>query len=163
MNKPSVYIETSIVSYLTARPSRDLRAAAWQQITAQWWARERGKYELFTSELAVAEASVGDQNAAHSRLDVLRKIAGLPVDAEVRAFAAKLIEGGAVPPGAEADAFHVAVACVHEIDYLLTWNCRHIDNAAAKPIIRSICAVTGYACPEICTPLELLAEEPDDV
>jgi hypothetical protein len=67
MNKPGVYIETSIVSYLTARPSRDLRAAAWQQITAQWWAQERAKYELFTSELTVAEASAGDQDAARSR------------------------------------------------------------------------------------------------
>jgi hypothetical protein len=163
MNKPTVYIETSIVSYLTARPSRDLRAAAWQQITAQWWATGRPKYEVFTSELVVAEASAGNPEAAASRLGVLSGIGGLPVDQEVRALAARLIEGGGVPPEAELDALHIAVACVHEVDYLLTWNCRHINNPAAKPIIRSICATAGYACPEICTPLELLAEEPDDV
>jgi predicted nucleic acid-binding protein len=163
MNKPSVYIETSIISYLTARPSRDLRAAAWQQLTAQWWAQERAKYELFISELVVTEASAGDQAAADARLKMLRGIAALPMDKDVRGFAAKLIESGGVPPGAEGDAYHIAATCVHETDYLLTWNCRHIDNAVAKPIIRSICAVAGYACPEICTPLELLAEEPEDV
>jgi len=163
MNKPSVYIETSIISYLAARPSRDLRAAAWQQITTQWWAQERVKYELFTSELVMAEASAGDREAAGSRLERLHGVAGLPIDAQVRAFAAKLIEGGGVPREAEPDALHIAIACVHEIDYLLTWNCRHINSAAVKPIIRSICAITGYACPEICTPLELLTEEQDDV
>jgi predicted nucleic acid-binding protein len=163
MNKPSAYIETSIVSYLVARPSRDLRAAAWQQITTQWWVQERAKYRLFTSELVIAEASAGDQGAAGSRLEVLERIAGLPVDKEVRVLAAKLIKGGGVPSGAEADALHIAVASVHEMDYLLTWNCRHIDNAAAKPTVRSICATAGYTCPEICTPLELLAEEQDDV
>jgi hypothetical protein len=163
MNKRSVYIETSIVSYLAARPSPRLRAAAWQQVTAQWWDQERAKYKLFTSELVVVEASAGDQEAAGSRLAMLRGMAGLPIDAEVRLLAAKLIEGGAVPLEAEPDALHIAVACVHEIDYLLTWNCRHINNVAVKPIIRSVCAMTGYTCPEICTPLELLAEEQDDV
>ncbi|MBN1509190.1 MAG: type II toxin-antitoxin system VapC family toxin [Sedimentisphaerales bacterium] len=121
------------------------------------------KYKLFTSELVAVEASAGDREAAVSRLERLRGIAGLPIDAEVRAFAAKLIEGGGVPPEAELDALHIAVACVHEIDYLLTWNCRHINNVAVKPIIRSVCAMAGYSCPEICTPLELLAEELDDV
>jgi len=163
MGKPAVYIETSIVSYLTARPSRDLRAAAWQQITMQWWMVDRTKYELFTSELVVAEASVGNEQAAASRLEVLTSITGLPVDEEVRILATKLIEGGGVPPEAELDALHIAVACVHEVDYLLTWNCRHINNAAMKPVVRSICMTAGYSCPEICTPLELLTEELNDV
>jgi hypothetical protein len=118
---------------------------------------------LFISELVVVEASAGDREAAGSRLERLRGVAGLPIDAEVRAFAAKLIEGGGVPCEAEPDALHIAVACVHEIDYLLTWNCRHINNAVVKPVIRSICVMTGYICPEICTPLELLAEEQDNV
>jgi hypothetical protein len=138
-------------------------AAAWQQVTGQWWAEERAKYELFISESVITEASGGDQHAADSRLRVLRGVAALPIDAEVRGFGDKLIEHGGVPPRAEADAYHIAATYVHEIDYLLTWNCRHIDNAATKPVIRSICAVSGYACPEICTPLELPTEEPDDV
>ncbi len=78
-------------------------------------------------------------------------------------LAAKLVERGGVPPEAELDALHIAVACVHEVDYLLTWNCRHINNAAMKPLVRSICVAVGYSCPEICTPLELLAEEQSDV
>jgi predicted nucleic acid-binding protein len=159
----SVYVETSIISYLTAQPSRDLRAAAWQQITAQWWQRERTKYELYTSALVIREASRGDAEAARRRLQVLEDLSELAVDDEVERLTGKLIEGGGVPVGAEGDALHIAAAAVHEMDYLLTWNCRHIDNAVTKPIIRSICAVAGYACPEICTPVELLSEESPDV
>jgi len=162
MNK-SVYVETSVISYLTAQPSRDLRAAAWQQITTQWWQQERGKYELYTSALVGAEASQGDPEAAERRLRVVADLPELRAGDEAERFAAKLMEGGGVPVAAEGDALHIAIAAIHEVDYLLTWNCRHIDNAATKPIIRSICAVAGYACPEICTPLELLSEESSDV
>ena len=161
--RKTAYIETSIVSYLTAQPSRDLRAAAWQQITTQWWEQERTKYELCTSALVMEEASQGDPDAAQRRLQVLEELYKLTVDDEAERFADKLMEGGGVPAGAEGDALHIAVAAVHEIDYLLTWNCRHIDNAVTKPIIRSICAVAGYSCPEICTPMELLSEESSDV
>ncbi len=159
----SVYIETSVISYLTAQPSRDLRAAAWQQITAQWWQQEGPKYDLFTSALVAAEASRGDPQAAERRLHVLADLPELASGEEAEHLAAKLMADGGVPVGSEGDAFHIAIAAIHEVDYLLTWNCRHIDNAATKPIIRSICAVTGYTCPEICTPLELLSEEPPDV
>lgn len=158
-----VYVETSIVSYLTARPSRDLRAAAWQQITTQWWEQERGKYDLCVSALVAAEASQGSPEAAQRRLQFLADLLELPIDDEVEEFAAKLMAGGGVPAAAEGDALHIAIAAVNETDYLLTWNCRHIDNAVTKPIIRSLCAVAGYTCPEICTPLELLSEEPSDV
>jgi len=159
----ATYIETSIVSYLTSKPSRDLRVAAWQQITAQWWEQERGKYDLFTSELVLAEASAGDAVAAEGRLRALSAILELAVDDEVKQLATRLTVDGGVPATAQVDALHIAVAAVHRMDYLLTWNCRHIDNPATKPIIRSICAAAGYTCPEICTPLELLSEEPDDV
>jgi predicted nucleic acid-binding protein len=159
----TVYIETSVVSYLTSLPSRDLRASAWQQITAEWWEQERGKFELFTSELVLTEAAAGDANAAKRRLDRLRDIPELAVDGEVRELARRLIAGGGVPASAGPDALHVATASVHGMDYLLTWNCRHIDNAVTKPIVRSICAVGGYRCPEICTPLELVSEESEDV
>ncbi len=158
-----VYIETSIVSYLTAQPSRDLRAAAWQQITTQWWEQQRGEYDLYISALVIAEAAQGDREAAQRRLRVLADLPELTVDDEIERFAAELMAGGGVPPAAQGDALHIAIAVVHEIDYLLTWNCRHINNAATKPVIRSLCAVAGYNCPEICTPLELLSEEPSDV
>jgi predicted nucleic acid-binding protein len=159
----TVYIETSIVSYLTSRPSRDIRVAAWQEITTQWWEQERSKYELFTSELVIAEAGGGDEEAARKRLDRLKDIPVLTVDDATKRFAGQLIQDGGVPSEAQADALHIAIASVHRLDYLLTWNCRHIDNAAAKPLIRSICAIVGYPCPEICTPLELLSEDRDHV
>jgi predicted nucleic acid-binding protein len=161
--KKSVYIETSIPSYLTARPSRDVRAAAWQQITGQWWDEARDDYELFTSELTLVEASAGNPEAARRRLESIKDIPELTIDVEVQELAERLITEGGVPGAAEADALHIAVAAVHRIDYLLTWNCRHIDNAAKKPIIRAICETSGYTYPEICTPMELLPENENDV
>ena len=159
----SVYVETSIISYLASRPSRDLRVAAWQQITAQWWDQERGKYELFTSALVTAEAALGDKDAVKARIERLKGIPELVIDEESRNLAVRLIQGRGVPSDAPADALHIAVACVHAVDYLLTWNCRHIDNAITKPIVRSICTEAGYSCPEICTPFELLSEGSEDV
>lgn len=161
--KKSVYIETSIPSYLTARPSRDVRAAAWQQITTEWWDTARQDYEIFTSGLTMIEAAARNPDAAERRLAVLREIPELKIDEEVQELAELLISEGGIPTSAEADALHVAVAAVHRIDYLLTWNCRHIDNAAKKPIIRSICIGAGYPYPEICTPMELLPEKDEDV
>ncbi len=158
----SVYIETSIASYLTARPSRDVRAVAWQQITSQWWEDVRPDYDLFISELVIVEVSAGDPEAAARRLEALQGIAELSIDGEVEEFAEQLISRGGFPHGAEADALHVAVAAVHRIDLLLTWNFRHIDNAVKKPIIRSICVAAGYSYPEICTPMELLQEDKDN-
>ena len=118
---------------------------------------------MFTSELVVAEASGGDAAAACRRLDALSAIPELPIDDEAQRLAEALIADGGIPDAAQADALHVAVAAIHSIDYLLTWNCRHIDNAALKPVMRSVCAVAGYTCPEICTPMELLAGDTDDV
>jgi hypothetical protein len=110
----------------------------------------------------MVEASAGHPEAARRRLEALQGIAELPIDQEVQALADRLVSQGGVPAGAEADALHIAVAAVHRMDYLLTWNFRHIDNAATKPIIRSICTDAGYSCPEICAPMELLPEgEPD--
>jgi predicted nucleic acid-binding protein len=161
--KKAVYIESTIPSYLTAKPSRDLRAAAWQEITAQWWQESRPNYELFTSEIVHLEASRGDADAAARRVACLEGIARLKVDGEARRLAERIVADGGMPTSAEVDALHVAVAAVHGLDYLLTWNCRHIDNAALRPKLRSICLAAGYRCPEICTPLELLSEGEDHV
>lgn len=153
----SVYIETSIPSYLTARPNADIRAMAWQQITLQWWDEERIHYEIFISELVLTEASSGNAEAAERRLQSLQNIPELTIDEEMVKLAEQLILHGGIPPSSEADALHVATAAIHKIDYLMTWNCRHINNAVTKPIIRAICESEGYSCPEICTPLELLS------
>lgn len=162
-NKKTVYIETSIPSYLAARPSKDVRGAAWQQITHQWWSEEKSKYDCYISELVIAEASGGNSDAAERRMERLSGIPKLPIDAEIGDFAEYLISGHGIPRSSEADALHVAIAAIHRIDFLLTWNCRHINNASAKPVIRQLCEKAGYTFPEICTPLELLAEDSDYV
>ncbi|MEI6147525.1 MAG: type II toxin-antitoxin system VapC family toxin [bacterium] len=154
----TVYVETSILSYLTARPSRDLLAAAHQQVTRDWWEVRRARFEVFISPLVEQEARRGDPAAAQRRVDVLRGLVMLEVVEEAYDLAAALISEGALPPAAEDDATHIALAAVHGIDYLLTWNCRHIDNAEIKPVARSICATRGYICPEICTPEELMGD-----
>jgi predicted nucleic acid-binding protein len=157
-----VYVETSVISYLTARPSRQILAAAWQQLTQEWWDDHRTRFELFTSELVLAEAGQGDLDAARKRIERLKDVPNLEVTNEVVGLAKKLVVDGALPSEAMDDAMHVAVAAVHGVEYLLTWNCRHLDNAELKPLIRSVCAVAGYCCPEICTPQELMGVHDHD-
>lgn len=151
-----IYLETTIVSYLAARPSRDLRVAAHQQISWEWWKTRRTGFELFASQLVIDEASAGDEEASTRRLQFLDGVTLLVIDEAGLALAVELLEGGAVPRGSEEDALHIAVAAVHGMDYLMTWNCRHIANAAIRNSIAAICAVAGLAPPVICTPEELL-------
>lgn len=158
MEKKSVYIETSVVSYLTARPSRDLIAAAWQSETVRWWDLQRLTFDLYVSELVIREATRGDTAAASRRMAAIEDIPSLHISNEVIEFSNELIESAALPTRAADDAIHVAVAAVHGVEFLLTWNCRHIDNAIAKVAIRRMCAKFGYSCPEICTPSELMGE-----
>ena len=162
MNAKTLYVETSIVSYLAGRASRDLLIAACQQATRDWWQDQRERYDLFTSQLVVAEAAAGDPESAKRRLAYLEGIPELLVTAEVRDLARALVTQGALPPKAGADALHIAVAAVHRMDLLLTWNCRHIDNPATKPMVRSVCLAAGYSCPEICTPIEILEAASDE-
>lgn len=158
----TVYIETSIVSYLTARPARDLIAAALQNATSSWWTTQRLRFEIYTSQLVVEEAEQGDNDAARRRLAALSELPHLAITDEVTELAIALLKAGALPHAATGDAMHVALASYHEVDYLLTWNCRHIDNAEMKPLIRSVCINNGYQYPEICTPLELMGDQDDD-
>jgi hypothetical protein len=156
MNKASVYIETSIISYLTARPSRDLMIAACQQITTEWWETSRESYDIVTSDLVVLESREGDARVAQRRLDLLRGMRAIELTDEAWQLAKDLTTQGALPRKAQADALHIAVATVHTVGYLLTWNLRHINNPATKPRVREVCAVNGYRCPEICTPFEIM-------
>ena len=158
----TVYIETSVISYLTARPSPVLLAAAHQQVTREWWDNRRQCFEQFVSPLVLDEAGRGDPEAAARRLAALDGFAVLEPTQPAAELVDILISDGALPRVARDDATHVAIATVHRMDYLLTWNCRHIDNAEAKPLIRSVCAVHGYTCPEICTPEELMGGESDE-
>ena len=161
MNK-SVYLETSVISYLAGRLSSNLLIAACQQVTSQWWSEKRYDYDLFISELVVREARAGNPDAANRRLEYMKELAELTITEEVKQLTTALISDGSFPPRAQADALHVAIAAVHKVDYLLTWNCRHIDNPATKPKIRSICSAVGFTCPEICTPIEIMEESSYD-
>jgi predicted nucleic acid-binding protein len=152
--KPRVYIETTIPSYLTSRPSRDLLRAAHQQITREWWDRRQG-FELFLSALVWTECQRGDATAAAERMEAL---AGLPIlqqTAEAITLAETLLRGAPLPEKAQADAMHIAIAAVHGMEYLLTWNCAHIANVTLRPRIEAVCRAAGYEPPLICTPEEL--------
>ena len=152
----TVYVETSVFSYLTAKPSANLVAAARQRETLDWWELSRPRFDIFISLLVEEEARRGDSDAARRRLDAMRDLSVLEITSEVSTLATFLLKNGALPPKAADDAAHVAIAAIHRMDYLLTWNCRHIDNAEMKPIIRAACESFGVPCPEICTPGELM-------
>lgn len=154
--KATIYIETSIISYMAAKPSPDLMTAACQQITTQWWEGSRKLYNVVTSALVVTESRQGNKRTAKRRLDLLKGIRSLRTTEKAKELARALIREGALPQKAQADALHIAIATVHRVDYLLTWNCRHIDNPATKPFVREVCALEGYVCPEICTPFEIM-------
>jgi len=158
MDKKTIYIETSIISYLTARPSSDLLAAAWQKITVDWWDTQRDRFALFISDIVLEEAGRGDPLAVARRLDALADIPLLAITYEIVEFSKALVLAGALPKNAIGDSLHIALSAVHGIDYLLTWNYRHIDNAEKKPIIREVCLENKYVYPEICTPQELMGE-----
>ena len=137
-----------------AWPSRDLVRAAHQQVTPEWWATRDG-FELFISQFVLDEAAEGDAVAASQRLDALRDVALLDVTEDAILLAGHLVAGGGVPAKARVDALHVAVAAVHGMDFLLTWNCKHIANAATRGTIEDLCRAAGFEPPIICTPLEL--------
>jgi hypothetical protein len=149
-----VYIETSIISYLTSRISRDVVAAGKQELTRLWWLG-RNEYSLLTSEVVLDEASAGDEMASARRLKALRDIPVLMLTDEATRLGDDLVRQGALPDKALADAFHIAIAAVHDVDYLLTWNCTHLANAVMRGTIDRICRSSGLRPPIICTPAEL--------
>lgn len=152
---PKVYVETSVVSYLTAWPSTDIRVLAKQSVTKDWWASCGGRFELFASLFVEIESSRGDPNAAKDRIEELAKLTMLPSLPDVERLAEQLVRKGAIPVSAQDDAAHVAIAAVHGMDYLVTWNFRHINNLTKQSHIERVCQVAGFRCPRICTP-ELL-------
>jgi hypothetical protein len=149
-----VYIETSVISYLTSFPSRDVVVAAHQQITHAWWAG-RGDFALYVSEAVLAEAGGGDPVAASRRLAALADVSVLAISVEVESLAMRFVEVGALPRKAFVDAVHVAAAAIHGMDFLLTWNCTHIANAQIRGRLESLCRSLGLRPPMICTPEEL--------
>src|SRR5205085_197069 len=139
-----VYIETTFVSYLTARPNRDVVIAGHQQVTHEWWDIRRASYELCVSQLVLDEAGAGDAQAAQERLLVLRPMLVLETSADALALAKDLLQAGALPAKAADDALHIAIAATKSVPYLLTWNCRHLANAVMRPVIETICRARGF-------------------
>lgn len=156
--KPKVYIETSIPSYLTAWPSRDLVKAARQQIIQEWWQTRRGDFDLLTSQVVLDEASTGNPEFVKRRLESLEGIPLLDVNQDAIALAEELVHHGPLPEKATVDALHIGIAVVNGMDYLLTWNLTHIANAAMRNKIEQVCRSKGYEPPIICTPDELMEE-----
>ncbi len=157
-----VYIETSIVSYASSRPGRDLETAARQQQARDWWTFERQKFDLVTSQLTLREAAAGDPDAAANRLALLEEIPLVELTPETEAPAELLLKAHTMPKKAAADALHVAAAALAGVQYLLTLNCRHIANAHKLPRIYQILLREGFGRLLICTPAEFLGGEFND-
>ncbi|AGX88287.1 type II toxin-antitoxin system VapC family toxin [Candidatus Symbiobacter mobilis] len=156
--KRKVYIETSVISYLTARPSKSILGTAHQQITLAWW-ETRSQYDLVVSELVLRECGAGDPDAAKKRLTMLNDVPLILITEQALDIANSLIAKGIVPAKAAEDALHIAISTSNRIDYLLTWNCWHIANPEMQRGISAHLDDIGLSLPFICTPEELLGEE----
>lgn len=154
--KAKVYVETSVISYLTSRPHRDIVIAGHQQTTQDWWENRREAFNLVASQLVIQEASAGDIIAAQERLKALCEIELLETTEEAVLLAQTMIETGTLPKKAAEDALHIAIAVTNGVDYLLTWNFKHINNAIIRRQVERICRSRGYEPVNICTPEELL-------
>ena len=154
--KPKLYIETTIPSYLVSPPSRDLIVAGHQQTTRVWWDTRRDDFEIFVSQFIIDEASGGDKTEAQKRLNAIEIFPQLEVNDDVLRLAEALLSNNIIPKKAATDAAHIAVASVHGMDYLMTWNCAHIANATIFNAVKNICVKEGFSFPIICTPEELM-------
>jgi hypothetical protein len=152
----SVYLETSFISYLVARPSRDVIVAGHQQATQEWWANRRSQFECSVSQVVVDEASLGDPAEVQKRLAIIAGLPTLDVTEDAKALATAIMAAGMLPAHAFPDAAHVAVSAVHAVDYLLTWNCKHLANAQITRRIAVVCEKLSHKMPIICTPDELM-------
>jgi len=154
----TVYIETSIIGYLSARSSNNLILMANVEATRQWWDNLRSQFTLYISQVVLDEVAQGDSAIAAQRLEILRDFPLLEVDQAVQNLAAQFLSQSNLPPKAADDALHIAAATVYGLDYLLTWNCKHIANAQIQKKLVQISLNAGYELPTICTPYELMGE-----
>lgn len=155
-HRPRLYLETTIPSVLTARPSRDLEKARMQRVTTRWWNSWRTQFDIYISTVVLDEAGDGDSEAARLRLDILQPIQRVDHNPRSYALADRLMTSSAMPPDSRSDAEHIAIASVHDMTFLLTWNCAHLANMHTHRKIAEICQSEGYRCPTLCTPGALL-------
>ena len=154
--KPAIYIETTIVSYIAARPSREPFLLGCQRLTRRWWREKRRGYELFTSRVVAAEAARGDARMAARRLGLVSTCKLLETTPEAAELAAEFWKKVQLPANAVNDATHIALAAVSDLDYVLTWNCTHIANPDIARILSEVCDTCGYKLPSLVTPMNLL-------
>ena len=152
----TAYLDTSVISYLTARPSRDIVAMGHQQLTREWWELRRHDFDLHISELVLFEAGRGDPAAARARLELVAQLPVLRINAEARALSAKIFRATTLPDKASSDALHLALSAVNGMDFLVTWNCTHIANGVVLKIVNAVCRDNGYDPPIVVTPEELM-------
>jgi predicted nucleic acid-binding protein len=152
----TVYIETSIIGYLTARMSNNLILMANVETTREWWDARRDQFELYISQTVLDEVARGDAEIARRRLEILSDFPLLEVNEAVQDLATQFLTKSNLPPKAADDAIHIAVATIYSLDYLLTWNCKHIANAQIQKKLVQISFDAGYELPTICTPYELM-------
>jgi hypothetical protein len=158
--KPTVYIETTVVSYLTAWQRKVPSLSDDMAATRKWWDHSRQHFDVFTSAAVNEEAAAGDADAATARLAILATLPDLPITDTATALAETLITHSALPSKARVDALHIAIAAVNGMNYLLTWNCRHLANATLRTKIEQVCRQQGFEPPIICTPKELIEVQP---
>jgi hypothetical protein len=154
--KRSAYLETTVIGYLSMRSSRDVRVAANQLSTREWWDDHRPDFDIFVSQFVLDECDQGDPSAAAERRLYLNDIPVLDTNEDVEALADVIATELQIPPKARIDAFHISMAAVHGIQFLLTWNCKHIANPENRPKIERACRDRGMEPPLICTPFDLL-------
>ncbi len=152
----SVYLETTFISYLVSRPSRDLLVAAHQQITNDWWLNRRQSFDCYVSQVVIDEVSAGESEESKKRMEIINAFPVLEVTDEAELLTRAIVASGAIPPRAVRDAAHIAVAAVNDMDYLLTWNCTDLANAQIVRKISVVCNMEGYNMPVVCTPEELM-------
>jgi hypothetical protein len=153
-----IYIESNVPSYVAARPARDLLQAARQKLTKDWWRLKRHRHELFTSQVTLDEIAGGERAMAQRRLEIMADTPVLELTSAAASLTEDVLASGLLPATADSDAAHIALATVHKMDILLTWNCRHIANAAIQVRLRRVVQSLGYELPAICTPDELSGE-----
>jgi predicted nucleic acid-binding protein len=154
--KKRIYVETTVVSYFAAKPSRDLLVAGHQEATRELWPHLGGQYEAYVSALVYEEAGKGDPEQARARLAAMKPFRMLDVADEARLLAERILAGKGVPSEHPEDALHIAVAAINGVDVLITWNFAHLNNPFTRMMIRQIVENQGFPCPEICSPEELL-------
>ena len=154
--KKRLYIETTVVSYLTAKPSRNIMIAGHQEATRELWPELSAKYETYVSALVFEEARKGHPDQAQMRIEAIEAFPMLDIDDEARALAQKIITRKGIPAEYPEDALHIAVAAVNGIEVVITWNFARLNNPFTRKMVRQIIEGEGYGCPEICSPEELL-------